>query len=64
MLNEPGISIRVVCNDAGMSNEIVEKLYEFGELVEYDVIIESNRLYPNSAKSSKRLLIYFIISVM
>ena len=32
MLNEPGISIRVVCNDAGMSDEIVEKLYEFQRL--------------------------------
>ena len=43
MLNEPGISIRVICNDTEMSGEIVEKLYNFREMVEYNVEIDYNR---------------------
>nr|WP_256490513.1 hypothetical protein [Haladaptatus sp. AB643] len=34
------ISIRVVCNDTNMSGEIVDDLYDFRKLVEYDVTID------------------------
>ncbi|ODR79374.1 hypothetical protein BG842_22385 [Haladaptatus sp. W1] len=41
--NKSGISIHVVCNDAEMSDEIVDELYGFRELVDYDITIDYNR---------------------
>jgi hypothetical protein len=41
--NKSSISIHVVCNDAEMSDEIVDELYGFRELVEYDITVDYNR---------------------
>ncbi|MFH5797911.1 hypothetical protein [Haladaptatus sp. CMAA 1911] len=41
--NKSSISIYVVCNDAEMNDEIVDELYGFRELVEYDITIDYNR---------------------
>ncbi|EFW90528.1 hypothetical protein ZOD2009_18759 [Haladaptatus paucihalophilus DX253] len=41
--NKSGISIHVVCNDGEMSDEIVDELYGFRELVDYDITIDYNR---------------------
>jgi hypothetical protein len=41
--NKSSISIHVVCNDAEMTDEIVDELYGFRDLVEYDVTIDYNR---------------------
>ncbi|WP_423745804.1 hypothetical protein V5735_07580 (plasmid) [Haladaptatus sp. SPP-AMP-3] len=41
--NKSGISIHVVCNDAEMSDEIVDELYGFRELVDYDITIDYNQ---------------------
>lgn len=41
--SKSGISIHVVCNDAEMSDEIVDELYGFRELVDYDITIDYNR---------------------
>ncbi|WP_253234224.1 hypothetical protein [Haladaptatus sp. AB618] len=41
--NKSSISICVVCNDTKMSDEIIEKLYDFRELVEYDVKVCHNQ---------------------
>ncbi|KZN24368.1 hypothetical protein A4G99_08145 [Haladaptatus sp. R4] len=41
--NKSNINIRVVCNENNMSGEIVEKMYEFHDLIDCEVKIYHNR---------------------